>query len=116
LPVPTISPRSPLAFEVIGGVGITLLTDQLEQVQMLSLVNRVGGGRHSRSGLMVERPHRGRKNDHHQRNNPREPKCKAISFLCHVFPSRPRIDAADVRRDLKVELLHEPSYQQAKSD
>jgi hypothetical protein len=35
-----ISPRSPLAFEVIGGVGTTLLADQLEQIQMLSLVNR----------------------------------------------------------------------------
>jgi hypothetical protein len=80
------------------GVGTALLADQLEQIQMLSLVNRVGGDRHSRSALMVERPRRGRKDDHRQRNNPREPKCKAISFLCHVFPSRPRIDAADVRR------------------
>jgi hypothetical protein len=63
--------------------------DQLEQIQMLSLVNRVGGDRHSRSALMVERPRRGRKDDHRQRNNPREPKCKAISFLCHVSPRGP---------------------------
>jgi hypothetical protein len=41
--------------------------------------------------------------------------------LCLSARSRSRIDAADVKGDesaknLKVELLHAPSYQQAKSD
>jgi len=76
-----------------------LLADLLEQIQMLSPVNRFGGDRHSRIVRSIRggRPHRGRKDDQRQRKNHREPKCEAIWFLRHVFPSLPRIDAPDVR-------------------
>ncbi len=76
-----------------------LLADLLEQIQMLSPVNRFGGDRHSRIVRSIRggRPHRGRKDDQRQRKNHREPKCEAIWFLRHAFPSLPRIDAPDVR-------------------
>ena len=76
-----------------------LLADLLEQIQMLSPVNRFGGDRHSCIVRSIRggRPHRGRKDDQRQRKNHREPKCEAIWFLRHVFPSLPRIDAPDVR-------------------
>jgi|SRR5262249_45352787 len=60
----------------------------LEQIQMLSPIDRVvGGDRHSRSELMVGRPCRDRYDDHRQRENHREPECKAIWFPCHLSPS-----------------------------
>ena len=74
-----------------------LLADLLEQIQMLSPVNHFARRRSSRSALMVGRPRRDRYDDHRQRKNHREPKCEAIWFLRHVFPSLPRIDAPDVR-------------------
>ena len=56
----------------------------LEQVHILSPVDRVGRDRHSRD-LIGERPRRDCDDDHRQRKNYREPKSKAVWFLCHVL-------------------------------
>src|SRR5215475_1001425 len=65
-----------------------------EQNQMLSPVNRVAGYRRVRirRSMLGSRPHRGRKDDQRQRENHPEPKCEAVWFLCHLFPSWPRIE------------------------
>jgi hypothetical protein len=59
----------------------------LEQIQMLSPINRVvTRGRCRRVGRRMRgrRPSRDQQDDHRQRKNHRDPKSEAISFLCHV--------------------------------
>ena len=59
----------------------------LEQIQMLSPVNRVAM-RDRRSRIVPRmrgrRPSREYQDDHRQRKNHREPKCETVWFLCHV--------------------------------
>jgi hypothetical protein len=64
------------------------LPTPLVQIQILSPVNHCARrSRPSRSALMVGRPRCDRYDDHRQRKNHREPKCEAIWFRCHLFPS-----------------------------
>jgi hypothetical protein len=64
------------------------LPTPLVQIQILSPVNHCARrSRLSRSVLMVGRPRCDRYDDHRQRKNHREPKCEAIWFRCHLFPS-----------------------------